>query len=176
MGSKPNITQVTTSAICADLAQKLPHKQIAKTYDVHPNTVQNIKNNHRQLIEQASADIISNCLQSIVNQTTIETQNALILTKDLLFILKQPTTTILNQDSELIELFPKDRVNAINSFLARIDKKQELMLKAVGLYPSHAPSMIVNQTILNDNRATVSNVIMSFLSQCDDTAEAEDED
>lgn len=154
------------------LSNHTPTQAIAKNLGISPTTVQRVKNDHRELIEQASRQLIQECLHRIVQQTSNEVQEGAALSVKLLQILKDGSQAINVGDEDnpnYVELFPKEYVDALNKLLVRIDKKHELMLKSVGLYPSHAPSMVINNTVFNDNRTEVSAIVMGLLSSQGDT-------
>ena len=120
------------AAIIAKAAEGGTCREIAKdpAVDVGYRTVNRITNKHKELIQAQSARIIENTLARIADRTIKEIDLAATLA-----------------DNQLL--------NPVNqSALARIDKKEETILKSVGIAPSHAPSIHV-QNIFNDNRKTI---------------------
>jgi len=150
-------------AVCNELALNTPIREVANNHSLDKNTVLRIKKDHKELIEKASAQLLTESLQDIVDITTHEIKESAQLSRDLLTILKDSAVGV-DKDKP----FPRDRLNAINDLLKRIDKKQELILKSAGILASPTASLVYNQTIFNDNKTQVSSVVLGLIGNAMD--------
>lgn len=118
--------------------------------------VSRLNKKHKVLINSEQAKLVEQTLSTITSRTIQEITTASHLTN----VLTQPG----GKDSPTINKTMLTDMEDINKFLARVDKKEEQILKSVGLLPSHAPSVLI-QNILNDNRSmTISPVIKELIS------------
>jgi len=150
------IDQSTQIAVANEIAQGTPQNAIAAQLGISQPSVSRINNKHKDLILTLQARYIDEGLPLIVARSLKEITKAHTLTED--------------------QLFDKDNQQA----LARIDKKEEALLKATGIVPSNAPSIHVQQ-IFNDNRKTilnpnVANLLHGQLNDIIDGEIIEDED
>ena len=130
-------------------AEGATYPEIKKQTGVPKRTIARLTSKHKIFIQKVQADLVEKTLIDIEHRTVTEIQagkkltDYLLLSEDEEGSLRQSTNPTRFDD-------PKD----MNTFLARLDKKEEGILKSVGILPSHAPSVHI-QTILNDNRQTV---------------------
>jgi hypothetical protein len=119
---------------------------IATGISRHRVTVLNKK--HRDLIQTAHANLIEQGLAKAISRTVSEIDMAGHLQKVLKGEAENNTTL--------------ESVHDINEYLKRVDKKEEMLLKSVGISPSISPSIHV-QNIFNDNRTTTLSPVVSAL-------------
>ena len=112
-------------------------RQTAIDTNIPRTTVTRLTNKHKDIIANEQAKIVEKCLSNIVDRTVQEIEYAK----------NMPITT--DKDAQI--------------FLSRVDKKEDNILKGVGISPSHAPSIHI-QNIYNDHRKeTISPVIQDML-------------
>jgi len=140
----------------------MTHADIAGAIGVDRQSVTRVNKKHREIIEQAHAALIERALPVSVERTLEEIETAAALQKTLTG--KGLNSTILKTNSD------------ISDYLRRVDKKEEMLMKSVGIAPSHAPSIHV-QNIYNDNRGTILSPVVGQLLQgrmAEMTADVED--
>ena len=119
-------------------------------------TLSRLNKKHKDLINTEQAKLVEHTLSTITGRTIQEISTA----KHLTDVLTQPG----GKDSPTINKTILTDQEDIHKFLTRVDKKEEMILKSVGIAPSHAPSILI-QNILNDNRSlTISPVIKELIS------------
>lgn len=100
-------------------------------------TISRLTSKHKDIIAATSAKYVEDTLPTILERTTKEIKYA-----------------------NTIDVAAKDN----QAFLTRVDKKEETILKGVGIAPSHAPSIHIQQ-IFNDNSKTVLSPIVADMLQ-----------
>jgi hypothetical protein len=120
----------TEAITVAELAKGTPQRAIAAQTGISQPTVCRINTKHKELIQSQQARLVEATLTKITDRTIKEIEHA----------------NSLNTD---------DLMSAANQqALARIDKKEDAILKATGINASHAPSIHIQQ-IFNDNSKTL---------------------
>jgi hypothetical protein len=120
----------TEAITVAELAKGTPQRAIAAQTGMSQPTVCRINNKHKELIQTEQAKLIEKTLTKIADRTIREIEHVNTLSND-------------------------DLMSATNQqALARIDKKEDAILKATGINASHAPSIHIQQ-IFNDNSTTL---------------------
>ena len=150
-----NINPVQAEVI-ASLAAGNSQTATAATTGIPQQTISRLNKKHKDLINTEQAKLVELTLSTITSRTIQEIQTA----KHLTDVLTQPG----GKDSPTINNTILTDQEDIAKFLTRVDKKEEMILKSVGIAPSHAPSILI-QNILNDNRSmTISPVIKELIS------------
>jgi hypothetical protein len=114
----------------AELAKGTPQRAIAAQTGMSQPTVCRINTKHKELIQSQQARLVEATLAKIADRTIKEIEHAASL-----------------ETSQLMDA-------ANQQALARIDKKEDAILKATGINASHAPSIHIQQ-IFNDNSKTL---------------------
>jgi hypothetical protein len=120
----------------AELAKGTPQRAIAAQTGISQPVISRINTKHKELIQAETAKLVEQTLSKITGRAIKEIKHVAAL--------------------DAPALMDKDNQQA----LARIDKKEEMILKSVGIAPSHAPSIHVQQ-IFNDNRKTILSPVVS---------------
>ena len=129
---------------------------IADSTGMSRPTVSRLTKKHKHLIQEQQAKLVEQTLDTITGRTIQEIKAA----KHLADVLIQPG----GRDNPTTNKTMLTDQEDIHKFLTRVDKKEEMILKSVGIAPSHAPSILI-QNILNDNRSlTISPVIKELIS------------
>jgi hypothetical protein len=113
-------------------------RQTAIDTNIPRTTVRRLCAKHKDIIADEQAKIVEKCLSNIVDRTV----------KEIEFAKNMPVNT--DKETQL--------------FLSRVDKKEDNILKGVGISPSHAPSIHI-QNIYNDNRKEVISPIIADMLQ-----------
>jgi hypothetical protein len=138
-GVKPD--KKTEDAVVARLAQGMSERKVAQEVGTTRNIVHGVSVRHRAIIEKETARYVEEGLENIADRAIREIAMARNMS-----------------DDEL-----RDSKN--HQFLKRVDAKEEGILKAVGIAPSHGVNMFI-QNVFNDNRKAVINpVVMGILSE-----------
>lgn len=131
-------------------------EMIKDTTGIPKPTLSRLNKKHKDLITSEQAKLVESTLSTITGRTIQEIEAA----KHLTDVLTQPGGKDNITTNKTILTDQED----IHKFLTRVDKKEEMILKSVGIAPSHAPSILI-QNILNDNRQmTISPVIKELIS------------
>lgn len=137
--------------------------EIAKDKGVSEATISRFKDKHRIEIE-AQAEKYLTALPNIIDQNIFEIAESKKLAKELIYLLQEENQIIETKEGKAVELFPTQRVNAIQKLLERTDKKTTDMLRSIGILSSHSPAIIFQQmNIYTDNRSVVSPEVMGLL-------------
>jgi hypothetical protein len=134
----PKTNAQKETMVVAELAKGTPQLEIAASLNIGQSTVSNIKTRQKELIQKESALIIESTLQPIRER----------LIKEIKHVNTLDTTSLMDKENQ--------------PALARIDKREDMILKAAGIAPSHAPSIHI-QNIFNDNRKTVVSPVVADL-------------
>ncbi len=150
-----NLKPAKVEAI-ASLEARNTQTATATTTGIPQQTVSRLNRKHKTLIQEQQAKLVEQTLDTITGRTIQEIAAA----KHLTDVLTQPG----GKDNPTINKTILTDQEDIHKFLTRVDKKEEMILKSVGIAPSHAPSILI-QNILNDNRSmTISPVIKELIS------------
>ena len=115
---------VRDAEVIAERAKNTPIRAVAKQVGISTTTVQKIGNKHKEIIATQQARLVEATLPVIIDRAVKEINHA-------------NSMDVADKDAQ--------------TFLARVDKKEETILKSVGIAPSNTQSMHVTQ-IYNDNR------------------------
>lgn len=118
---------VRDAKVVAARAQGKSVRKAAKELSISPTTIQRVSSKHKDIIDTQQARLVEATLPVIIDRTIKEINHA-------------NTINPADKDSQ--------------AYLTRVDKKEENILKGVGIAPSHAPSIHI-QNIYNDNSKTI---------------------
>lgn len=142
--------------VVAGIAAGNSQRHVSATTGIPQQTISRLNKKHKDLINHEQAKLVEQTLSTITSRTIQEITTA----KHLTDVITQPG----GRDEPTINTTVLTDMEDISKFLARVDKKEEQILKSVGLLPSHAPSVLI-QNILNDNRSmSISPVIKELIS------------
>jgi len=134
MGNKKKEMLTTTELQAISLrAAGQSQQAIAAQTGIPQQTVSRLSQKHKDIIAEQQARLVEQTLSTIVKRTIREVQTA---------------NSIDCQDKDSQE------------FLKRVDAKELILLKSVGIAPSHAPSIHIQQ-IYNDHSKTLLSPIIS---------------
>ena len=138
--NQPESLSPKEAAVIALAAQNLPQRQIGAEVGTSQTSVHRITSKHKELIQSENAKLIENTLSTITNRITKEINLANSL-----------------EDKELLDPTKQQA-------LSRSDKREEIILKSVGMAPTNSPSFHYQQ-IFNDNRKQTISPVVSELIQ-----------
>ena len=147
-----------------DIAAGKPQNQIAKEIGCEESTISKFKHKHAGLIEKYAEEYIK-AIPLIVQQDINEISASTEISKELTRVLQEESQTVKTEDGKALEIFPKDRINALQKYLEYTGKMRLDIKKSTGLSTSHAPAIVFNQmNILNNNQQVISNVVAGALA------------
>jgi len=133
---KKRLNKVESMAI-ALAGNGLPQREIACQTGLSQPTVSRLSQKHKDIIATQQARLIEQTLETIADRTIKEISTA---------------NTINCADKEHQE------------FLKRVDAKELTLLKSVGIAPSYAPSIHVQQIYNDHSRTLISPIVQGLLS------------
>ena len=128
---------VRDAKVIAHRAKGMPIRKVASETNLSPTTVQKLTSKHKDIIAAQQARLVEVTLPTIIDRAIKEINHA-------------NSIDIADRESQV--------------FLARIDKKEDTILKSVGIAPSHTQSMHVNN-IYNDHRKEVISPVIADMLQ-----------
>ena len=141
MGHGPKLTETEQIRTCQLKAAGKSNREIANTIGRSPASISRLINraDSKEIIERATSKLLEKVPQIIeIIHRDLDTANH--LSKVLAGEIQSEEKTILEKD-----------INALLKFRDQTNKTVSEILKAMGIYASHTPGMVVQQ-IYQDNR------------------------
>ncbi|MCK5600994.1 hypothetical protein KAR91_03935 [Candidatus Pacearchaeota archaeon] len=139
--------------------------EVAEATGTSNATVSRLGKKHRDLILEAQTNLLEQAIKPITERMIDEVSIAIHLKDHLKDPNKTKNKTALEDKKDML------------TYIAMVNKREEGLLKAVGILPTNAPSIHVQQ-IFNDNRKTVMSPQVADLlrGRMDEITEADFED
>ena len=143
----------TKKVITQELAAGTPQRTISKKTGISQSQISRFKSANKETIEQETAKFIA-ILPDITEQTIRDIQTSNTISK-----------VLAGEEAvdELSEVLQDPKI--LNTQLQLSYKKQADILRAVGVYPSNAPSTFIQNLFQDGSQAIISPVVLSALGE-----------
>lgn len=155
---------VTT--IISKKAQGISDTQISKDLGVSKETVAVYKNKHKEIINKTMTDLVEQVLPQLTGRYIDETEIATEIVKKIHDVITSDSIDVDSKNKQIKLLLG----SGTNSFLARMDKKDENLLKAVGILATPTVAPVTNH-IYNDNKTVITPLVLQTIHKASELIE-----
>jgi len=153
------------------LVQNKPQAVIANELGVCQKTISNVKSRNPEAIEKAAQKYLD-AIPSIIEDDLKEIKLAQDLTNDLIHSLKEESQIIETKEGKAVELFPSQRIAAIQRYKEYVDKKITDIKRSIGILPAQTQGLIFQQfNLIKTENKLISNKIIQLLGSSISTPE-----